>query len=148
MHTVLVILHITCAAILFGLPLGLPGTCRRAMAASQGALQVAAADAVRKGKILGGASLLTLVTGVSLIMSVGGFGAAPKNFHAALGLMIVAIVVSAGIIRPAGSNLVIAAAGDTLNQDLANKSIKKMAMGSGILQLMWLSMLALMFTKF
>ena len=148
MHTALVIFHVTCAAILFGLPLGLPGTCRRAMAASQGALQVAAADAVRKGKILGGASLLTLVTGVSLIMSVGGFGAAPKNFHAALGLMIVAIVVSAGIIRPAGSNLVIAAAGDTLKQDLANQSIKKMAMGSGILQLMWLSMLALMFTRF
>ena len=146
MDILLIVFHVTCAAILFGLPLGLPGACRRAMAVNQGALQLAAAEAVRKGKILAGASLLTLLTGVLLIISkMGGFGAAPKNFHVALLLMIVAMVVSIGVIRPAAANLLVAAGGDTVEEDLANQSLKRMAMGSGILQLMWIGMLSLMF---
>lgn len=148
MHILLVTFHVTCAAILFGLSLGLTGSCRRAMARGHEALRAAAEEVNRKGKILGGASVLTLLSGVSLIMSIGGFAAAPKNFHAAMGLMMVAMVISFGILKPAGESLVLATEGDSIKEDLANLSLKKMAMGSGILHLMWIGMLMLMFARF
>jgi len=129
---------------LFGLPLGLVGACKRALGKNHEAFRYAAAEADRKGKLVGIAAIGTLLTGVGLIFNFGGFALVPKNFHMALGLMLIALALSVAVMKPATAKLNQAASGEDIDRNLAEKSLKTMAIGSGILQLLWVVMLVLM----
>ncbi len=141
---VLLTLHICFAAALFGVPLGLSGSCRRALAIGQESFQHAATEAARKGKITGIMAVLTLLSGLTLIMYKGGFALVSPNIHTALTLMLLHLLLAFLLVRPAAAKLVEASQGEAVDTDLAEKSLKKLGMGSGILQLNWLLMLFLM----
>lgn len=141
---VLLTLHICFAAALFGVPLGLVGSCRRAMALSQESFQHAATEAARKGKIAGIMAVLTLLSGLTLIMYKGGFALVSPNIHTAMSLMLLHLLLSFLLMKPTGDKLVQASQGEAVDTELAEKSLKKLGMGSGILQLNWVIMLFLM----
>ncbi len=145
----LLMVHITAAAFLLGGSAGLARPLRRNLKLGHEAFHVAAEDAVRRLKMLTVSSLTTLLTGVALIfVSYQGFGPAPKNFHAALGLMLVALAVNWGLLRPAlGTTLKLAKA-ETLDADKARAAMKKVSMGQGVVHLLWLILLLLMFVRF
>lgn len=144
----LLVVHIAFAAVLFGAPLGLVGSCRRALAAGNEALRHAAADAARRGAIAGISSLGTLLTGIGLIFLSGGFGAVTRNYHVALTVMLVAFGVSAAIMRPNTAKLVEAARKDPVDRKGVEAALGRLGMGSGILQGLWLVILILMLHRF
>jgi len=58
--------------------------------------------------------------------------------------MLIAIGLSFAIMKPATAKLNQAASGEAIDKQLAEKSLKTLAMGSGVLQLLWVVMLILM----
>lgn len=146
-YKILLILHIASAALLFGGGIGLVSNLKRCLQAGQAAFTPATADAAKRGGIMGAASLATLATGLGLIFAVGGFKAIPVTIHIALTLMLVAIGVSSVLIRPNTMKLVKFAGAETLDSAAIQASIKKIAMGTGILHLIWITILILMIAK-
>lgn len=146
-RTALLVLHISAAAILIGASAGLVRNLKRTLEAGKAAFVIATEDAARRAKLMGICSLLTVATGVILIFMIGGFGGAPLNFHIALTIMLGAIIFSAAFMRPATVKLVKLAQTEPLDTSTARSSIKKLAMGQGILHLLWVVTLVLMFTR-
>ncbi len=144
----LLALHISAAAILFGNTISIIGSCRRARNIDDSAFRHATLEAQRAGKIASIMSILVLLTGVGLIFTIGGFAAAPKNFHLALGLILVAIIFSFAWMKPNTDRLVASAAGDSVDSAAADAAMKKLAMGSGILHTLWLGILLLMYIRY
>jgi len=144
----LLIVHVSFAAVLFGAPMGLVGNVRRALRAGDEALRIAAIDAMRRARMAGISSLVTLLTGIALIFVMGGFGSVATHIHAALGVMILAVAFSAAVMRPNSAKLVAAAQAQPADRTAAESALKKLAMGSGVLHLLWVILLTLMFYKF
>lgn len=133
---VFVLLHITTAAAWFGLALRLTGQARNVAAAEPAAATALAADGAHTVRLLGIFSVLTLVFAF-VAFSVGiasgaGYG---WPYHAALLLILALIGVSFGLIRPGWTAL---QRGDAGAQ-------KRVAMGTGIGHLLWLTILILMY---
>lgn len=141
------ILHISSAALLLGVPLGIVRNLKANLELGKDAFRVATVDASRRGQLTGISALLTLATGLALIFMSGGFGAVPLNFHMALTAMLVALVVAAVLIRPATTKLAQIAVKETLDRQGALALTKRLAMGTGILHLLWLIMLTLMLVR-
>lgn len=145
-YVLLVVLHISFAAVAFGAPLGSPGSVRRARAISRDALLHAANEAMRRGQMAGISGIGILLTGLGLIFYRGGFAIVPHNFHAALGIGLFLVVFGVAFQRPTGARLIEAA---TKGDDAGiTKGQKLLGMGAGITQLMWLVTLVLMFVRF
>ena len=148
MYELLLFLHIAFAATLLGAPLGLPRNLKTALGASPDAFKVAAKDAKIRGHVAGASSLVNFLTGVGLIFYKGGFATIAKSYHAAMGLMIVAIIVGVAMMKPTTTKLVELSEAPSLDADAARKQIKKLAMSSGIVQLIWAVILFLMIKPF
>lgn len=146
-YKILLILHISCAALLFGGGIGIVRNLKSAFNAGKAAFTVATLDAIKRGKIMGAASLGTLATGLGLIFAVGGFKAIPVTIHIALTLMLVAVGVNSVLIRPNTMKLVKFGEADVPDSVAVHASIKKLAMGTGILHLIWITILILMVAK-
>lgn len=145
MKIALLTLHIASAAVMFGVPLGVASHLRRALDSREpGVLRAAAADAARRGLLNQVGSVVTLLTGLALIFLVGGFGVVPPTIHAALGLLLLAMGLNAMLFKPAGVKLVAAAAATPPDLDAFGVARKRLAMGSGVLQSIWLIILVLM----
>jgi hypothetical protein len=144
LRTVTLVIHISAAAMLIGANTGVVRNLTNTLELSREAFLIAVRDAAKRGAILGICSLLTLATGLALIFMMGGMAVAPLNYHMALGLMLGAIVVSSVLMRPSGAKLMEVAQAETLDKARAASLIKKLAMGQGILHLMWLVTLTLM----
>lgn len=140
--------HFCFAAMLFGAPMGLTRNLKTCLEAGSAAFKAGAADAEKRSKIAGISAIGLLLTGVGLILLKGGFGAVNKSYHAALTLMIVAIVVGIVVNRRAVNGISAAAAADSLDNELARSHIKKLAMGTGIVHLIWAILLGLMVHPF
>lgn len=147
-RTVLLIFHIAAAALLFGTGTGIVRTLKKSAQVGGRTLLIAAEDAARRSSIMSGASLFTIATGVALIFNMGGFAVAPKNFHTALLVMLGAIAVSLSLLKPAAARIEAQAKSDNIDQAVVSVAIKKMAMGQGILHLLWIILLVLMFVRF
>lgn len=148
LRLVVLVLHISAAALLLGAPLGLSRNLKASLDAGKAAFQLAAQDAARRGSIAGGSAILTLLTGLALIFIAGGFGRVPLNFHVALLVMLIAFAVVAAMVRPSITQIVALAGSETLDKETALKHIKKQAMGTGIVHLLWLVNLVLMLVHF
>jgi hypothetical protein len=145
----LLVVHVTAAAYLFGGSAGIARPLRRNLELGAQALAVAAEDAVRRARYLGMSSLMTVMTGVSLIFaSYPSFGAAPKNFHAALGIMIVSIGISLGLLRPTTKALFELSRAQPFDPGGVRGQLKKLAAAQGMMHLLWLINLVLMFVRF
>jgi hypothetical protein len=142
------IVHISAAAVLFGVPLGLTRMVRGALAKGSETFKLAAQEAAFKGKLAGMSSMVTLMSGLGLIFLAGGFAIVPKNFHAALALMLGAFAVSITVMRPNIARLVEASLKEPIDESSARAAVAKLGMGTGILHALWIVILGLMFVRF
>ncbi len=148
MLTALLVFHIVVAATLFGAPLGLSRNIRKSIKTGHPAVKLVAADGAVRAKIAAIAATLTLLTGIGLIFMKGGFGAVNKSYHIAMTLQIAIMGVGIGIMRPAVRKIEGAIQVDSFNADDVRAAGKKIAMGSGIIHLLWLIILITMVNPF
>ncbi len=149
LRLIVVIVHISFAALILGVPLGLPRLLRDAISSSHDStIRLAAAEALRRGKLAQIASLVTLLTGVWLILLSGGFAVISTNFHIALGIMLVAIAIGLFVQKPAMVAIAKAANAEPANTQGMLALLPRVAIGSGALQLLWLIILVLMLYRF
>ncbi len=141
------VLHVSAAAVLLGGGTGLMRHLRRTLEVGGEAFRLATLDAERRNRIMGICSLVTLLTGLGLIFLMGGFKVAPLNFHIALGNMLVATAISAAMLKPAAAKLVELGARPELDRAGVASLLKKLQIGQGILHLIWLANLVLMFVR-
>lgn len=146
-HTLILVIHISAAAMLIGGGLGISRNLKKAVAIGGATFSLAAEDAMRRGGVLGMCSLLTILTGVGLIFRIGGFAAAPLNFHIALGLMLIGFVVSSTVMRPGLNAVVAQSKNPTPDAAAIQAGLKKMAAAQGILHLLWVVVLCLMLVR-
>jgi hypothetical protein len=147
LRTILLVVHISAAAIALGTSTGLLRNLRRCLGAGKNAFALAAEDAQRRGKFMTASSVATLWTGVALIFTLGGFKAVPLNIHIAMSIMLVAIGVSLTIMRPTSAALLTLSRADVLDKEAVSKKLKRLVMGQGILHLCWLTILVLMLVR-
>jgi hypothetical protein len=140
--------HIALAAALFGAPLGMVRNLKTSLAAGPQAFKAAAADAATRGKIAGVSSVLVLLSGVGLIFIKGGFAEISKSYHVSLTLMLVLVAVGVVLLRPTVGKIGALAAAADLDAAAAGKLIKRLAMGTGIIHLLWAILLFLMVKPF
>lgn len=149
LRIVLLLVHITAAAFLFGGSAGMARPVRRSLSLGQKAILSAAEDLLRRGQMVGSSGLVTLLSGVVLLATrTEGFGASPKNFHAALGLMLVSVLVSAFVLRPTGQAILAEAQKEVPHSERIGALLKRLGAGQGILHLLWVVLLVLMFVRF
>jgi hypothetical protein len=144
------VLHIAFAATWFGLPIGSTGATKRALGRDVAAVRAALLEANRRENASLVFGVLTLVTGVVLVFDLGGFGAIPASYHLALTLILVMLALSLVLLRPTGAKLQ-ALANDPsfrLPDETARSLVKRLTIGSGVMQLLWLVILVLMYYRF
>lgn len=141
------VLHISAAALVFGGATGIVRSLKTNLELGGEAFKLATGGAARQSRIVAMSSIVTLASGLGLIFMAGGFGAVPLNFHIALAIMLGAIVVSSVTVGPSVMKLSGLALAENVDKDASLKLIKRIAMGTGILHLLWLIMLTLMFVR-
>lgn len=140
-NIVLLVLHVSAAAVSMGSGIGIPRLLRGARKAGDDAWKLALEDAGKRGGRAFGSLIGTGLLGLALMFSAyGGFGGAPKFFHMALGVWLLAVIFGGAVAMPAGKKLAAA----TEEADI-EAGIKRMGMTSGVMQLFWLIMLVMMF---
>lgn len=140
------VLHIAMVATWFGLVLGLPGSLKRANRRSPEAIQHASREALRRITLSLGFGVLSLVTGLVVIFHLGGFGVVHRNIHTGLGLVVISLIVVAAVTRPAALKLA-RLTGEAVEMDRARPLIVRIAVSSGVFQLLWLVTLVLMYLR-
>jgi len=139
-------LHIACIAAWLGAMLPRVGRIRRALQRGGTAARDEAIEAWRAWRLGGIFGGVVVVTGFGLIWNMGGFAAAPRLVHLGLVLTVVMLALEAGVIRPALEQLV-AETGEGGNPSRCGEIKTRLAVVNGILQLLWLIVLALMIVK-
>lgn len=130
LEIILRILHVTAAAIWFGLGMSLPSRVSDAFKNGQEFAKDAVNGISRSVKIVLISAILTIGTGFGLIfVTYGGFKSLPKSIHVGLSLTILIFILSFAMIRPAYSRFVNAVQNDFSK---AESFKKKYAMLSGI----------------
>lgn len=149
MKLVLVVLHISFAALWFGGPLLATSMLKAAAPHGREPFLAAARLGDKGGAMAGIGTIGVLGTGLGLIFYVyEGFGGLPTNFHAALGLLILAMINGFGFLLPAAKRVVADAKQDDWTLEKARPYMKRLAMGGGINHLLWFSLLVLMYVRF
>ena len=146
---VLRVLHITCAALWFGAPLGVVKLLRNGLAGGPETFRMSAASGAKRGAMAGIAGILTLATGLTIVLHMGGFGIVAPQIHAAILVAVVIIGVSIGVLKPMGAKLsAIAEKGlDDEGRAQAEAILKKMGPISHGIHGLWLLLLVLMYWR-
>lgn len=147
LRVTVIVVHIASAAVILGVPLGITRLIRKALELDLPALRLAADEGVRRARTTGIASMVTLWSGVGLIFLMGGFKIAPINYHMALGLMFVAVLLSLVVMRPAMVAIWRTTRADAPDRALIERLLKRMGMAQGVLHLLWVCLLILMFHR-
>lgn len=144
-NLILMVIHISVAAVAFAVTLTMGGAVRRASDASREVKLAITNLAARAGLIASIFGALTLLSGLALIFYRGGFAVISPTIHVALTLVLVMLAIGQLVQRPATDRLKAAATDD----DAAGwaSARKRLAMSEGIQQLLWLVVLVLMFIK-
>lgn len=144
LRNLILFVHISAAAVLVGTNIGVVRNLRKTKDLGKEAFLVATQDAVMRGKILAVCSMMTLMSGVMLIVKMGGMAAAPINYHIALGLMLIAVVINALIMRPTCAKVLTLAQAETLSQAGLLPLFKKLVVGQAAIHSLWAVILLLM----
>jgi len=137
------LIHIVFMATWIGSLLFLSGDIRRTLAEPSAHLPLLRARMNRATRIAGASGLMTLVTGVALILLLGGFGAVPPAIHLGLLTSLAMLGVGGGLI---GRNARTIEAGLEKGESPASllPAAEKLALGARIFHSLWLATLALM----
>ena len=144
--TFLRITHITTAVLWFAFGLGQPGDIKRSLAAGAAHVPPMIQRIEGQTRRILIAGVVTLASGFGLIVARGGFKGLPVRYHVGLALAIAIFVVGGAVVRPAWLGVKAAALkGDF---DSARAGAKRMAAGSGVIQLLWTIIIVLMVHPF
>jgi hypothetical protein len=150
-YVLLRVLHITIAATWLGVTLGGAGQVKRALAAGPGLFAQATREVQRRRWLSFIMGVLTVVTGVILILdNPEGFKGVHKNIHMALGIAVVKVGFGFAILKTTVKKLVSVgekAAGESELPSRAGDGVRRLAMLSGIDDLLWLVLLTLMYWR-
>lgn len=147
MYNLLLILHVSCAALWLGGPLFLGRVVRTTAALGQPAFKAGAELVDRMALYTGIGTAGVLATGIGLIFAVGGMGAIHFTFHIALLLGLIATGLAWGLLKPTAGKLVAAASAADFSADKVEPIRKRLAMAVGITHLIWLVCLVLMMRR-
>ena len=139
---ILTLLHVITAAAWFGMALRLATQARAVLALERPAALALADDTGRTVRFMGIFIALTLVFGFATFI-VGSIGPARygAQFHTAMTLIVVLVAIQYLLVQPGWNKLRAAVEAGTD----AEAFRKRVAMGAGIGQLLWLVLLVLMF---
>jgi len=148
-YVLLRVLHITCAALWFGAPLGLVRLLKDGLAGGPDAFRMSTAVGARRGAVTGIAGVLTLLTGLAIVFHMGGFGSVAPQIHGAIAIAVVMLGISVGLLKPMGARLsAIAEKGlDDEGRAQAEAILKKMGPISHGIHGLWLLLLVLMYWR-
>lgn len=141
---ILVILHIITAAAWFGLGLRLSGRARLVTGMGESEAKTLLNDTQRSVYLMNVFIVLTLVFSLSAFFVGGGFAVYGPAYHTSLTLIVLMVLVQFLLIRPGWNGLQTALAGPDAT-GAADSFRKRVAMGTGIGHLLWLTILVLMF---
>lgn len=141
LYLVLRFVHIGAMAAWFAPMLFLPGDVRRAI--DGGDLAALRGRLGRYGAVSGGAALLTLLSGIALIFTLGGFTAVPHSIHIGLLLGLVMWAFGAFGVGRAVRELDAAIAAGSSRETLAPFA-RRIGKSTGIFHLLWVVNLGLM----
>jgi uncharacterized membrane protein len=145
-HYILLAIHIACAAVWFGNSLTNPGRLRRSIQAGGSEAKFAVEDGNRSIRISFIFGIVTFLTGILLIIDLGGFGQIPKPIHYAMLIVMVMIALDL-IVRSIWVKMSKVLA-DGAQPESLNSFKGKLGMFSGIQQLLWVVVLYLMVSNF
>lgn len=136
-----VILHIITAAAWFGLGLRLAGRARVVLNMNEAAARALLDDTQRSVYLMNVFIVLTLLFALGAFFLGGGFAAYGPAYHTSLLLIVLLVLVQFLMIRAGWNGLQTALA----DAEEAEPFRKRVAMGTGIGHLIWLTLLVLMF---
>lgn len=141
---VLVMLHITTAAAWFGLGLRITGQARSVVKAGPEAGNALADATGRSIFLMTLFAVLTFVFGLSALFAGGGFDVYGWPYHTSITVVLLLIGVQFFLIRGSWNKLEAARGTDNA---AAEKAAKRLAMGTGMGHLLWLTTLVLMYMR-
>jgi hypothetical protein len=142
---ILRVLHVTCAATMFGVTMGIGSSFKRTVGKREAYIE--ACTSVNRRQLLANIfGVLTLVTGLALIFEGGGMASVGKNIHISMTLLVVALAFGGLFMKPRGGKMLKLAEGGGDGTSDEEKGLgRQLAIGGGILHLIWLVILTLMF---
>lgn len=140
------ILHIIAISSWFGHKLLVPADIRRSLQGDPQAARDLVGRVERAARIGIGSGLVTIASGVALVLTLGGFGVMPVRIHMALALVIVMFVLGGTLARPSWSRARKAIAGGDL--DGARAAADRLIIVIVVEQALWLIVLVLMVVRF
>jgi hypothetical protein len=143
------VVHIACAAVWFGAPLGVVRLLKDGLEGGSDTFRMSTAVGGKRGALTGIAGVLTLALGLVMVVKMGGFGSALPQFHAAIAIAVVMLGVSVGVLKPMGAELSAIAAKDLDDAGRARAAaiLKKMGPISHGIHGLWLVLLVLMYWR-
>lgn len=138
-----VLLHVVTAAAWFGLALRIGGQARAALTAGGAAGETVADEGQRSVRLMNIFVVLTLLFGLGAFFAGGGFGVYGPVYHTSILLIVILAAVQFFVIRPGWQQLraALGGAGDP------ESARKRVAIGTGVGHLVWLTLLVLMFWR-
>lgn len=145
LYLVLKLIHYAGMSLWFGASLPVAGNVRRALDSSPEALPAVLQNARRAGRVSSIAGWITILSGVALIFTLGGFGAVPIPIHIALTLALVMAGIGAFGLGGTVNKMIAAAEGGGEGTLAEVQGLRgRLAMFSGIFQGLWVLVLVLM----
>lgn len=136
------IFHIAIVACWFGMSLGTPGRIRRALQAGDSETKFIATETSRSLKLSFIFGILTLVSGLAIVLQTGGFKVADKSIHMSMGIVL--LMVGLEFIKQTIWNGGVQKLNENGDKSGLVSAKGKLAMFSGIQQLLWVFVLCLM----
>jgi len=145
---ILVILHIITAAAWFGLGLRLAGQARTVLGLDGDAQATLAEDGQQSVWLMNIFIVLTLFFSIGAFIAGGHFSTYGPAYHSAVTLIVILTLVQLFVIRPAWGTLqTYAQDSDSTTADDAQSAKTRVAIGTGVGHLLWLTLLGLMFAN-
>ena len=147
-YLILKTIHILSTAIWLGAGLTVAGDVRRTIEQGRPHTDLLITRVNRQGKMAGIFGMLTVLSGLNLIFTMGGFGNVGHNIHAGLGLSLLIFAVGLGLSMPTWRRIRTILGTEAGDLGEARRLAGRLGMFTGIEHLLWLVVLVLMVMKF
>jgi hypothetical protein len=141
------VLHVLAAAVWLGASLTVPADIRHALGLGPPHSRELLTRLRAVGRLMNTSALLTLLTGIALVLAVGGFGSVPHRIHAGLVLTLLAVAAGKWLIRPAIVEIA-QASKEPVSSDQLARLMAKFWLGNGIEHALRVVVLVLMVYPF
>lgn len=143
-YMILKTIHVMSTAIWFGAGLPIARDVRRTVELGKPHTDLLIERVTRQGKVAVIFGVLTMVSGVTLIFTMGGFGNVRKAIHAGLGLTLLSFAVGLALSMPTWRKIASLLRQEAGDMGEARRLAGRFGMFTGIEHLLWVVVLVLM----